>query len=159
MSILAEARASVALDGDTQSCPRVYLAAKYEDRSEMCDLAEMLAQEGIECVSRWINDPEDKKYSASNRSQGQRDLADIRCADVFVVFCESVYRDSGSGGRHVETGYAMGEGIPIIFAGEPKHVFGSMPNTTVIEVSSRPVGTPFAKRLARMIHHVTGRVQ
>lgn len=138
----------------------VYLAAKFEDRASMLEIRRMLEEDpAIGVCARWIGEPLDREYGSAEplRHKAARDLGDVEVADVVVVFAEplSKVRDT-TGGRHVETGYAIALGKPIIFVGRPGHIFTTLRRMTRIAPPGKDIPR-FARRLRRAIHRVAGR--
>lgn len=123
---------------------KVYLAAPYVARDAIRVYADELCLIGMHCTSSWLS--EDVAINkgtigaaveqAEDQVKGhvRKDFADIDRADVLVVFTGEVIRlmalvnmtDQGSlhtGGRHVETGYALAKGKPAIVIGPAENVF------------------------------------
>lgn len=119
---------------------KIYLAGPYVARDQLNEYADELRAIGYTVVSTWlaekheINDGttgaapdlEDSVVSTHART----DLNDIDRADVLVLFTLRAVQvgitASTSGGRHVETGYAIARGIPVLVVGEPENVFHRM---------------------------------
>lgn len=107
----------------------IYLASRSEDRPQMRTLRTALAAQGIVCVSRWL-DVED--ITTGTPDQALMDLDDIRAADIFVLNKPRETHGRTTGGHHVETGYALAWGKPIVLIGEPENVFHQHPAVTVV---------------------------
>jgi nucleoside 2-deoxyribosyltransferase len=141
---------------------RVYLAAPYAARAQVRTYRDELVRVGFSVTSSWLDEtheigsgtvgaatdlpPDDVAAHASI------DLYDIDRSDLLVVLTadqsDMVGGTGTSGGRHVETGYAIGKGLPVLVVGEPENVFHRLgractvvPNwhEAVIELSSRLV--------------------
>lgn len=108
----------------------VYLASRSEDRPQMRTLRTALAAHGIVCTSRWL-DVED--ISTGTPDQALMDLDDIRAADLFVVYKPRETHGRTTGGHHVEFGYALALGKPIVLMGEPENVFHVHPAVQVVD--------------------------
>jgi nucleoside 2-deoxyribosyltransferase len=109
---------------------KVYLAADYRLKDELYILALILQTAGLEVTSRWIhakNEPITGLSQERRRECAAMDLEDISGADVFVVVNPAEFADNGTGGRHVELGYALGIGKPVVVFGERTNVFHSIP--------------------------------
>lgn len=105
----------------------VYFAGRYDRRSELEANARDLPSDWYS-TARWLTgahegatDPETLRLCALE------DLEDIRKSDVLVAFTESPEVGFTSGGRHVETGYALAMGIPVIVVGPVENVFHHLP--------------------------------
>jgi nucleoside 2-deoxyribosyltransferase len=123
----------------------VYLAAPYIARDALREYAADLELVGMGVTSRWLK--EDHALTPGNlgaapevdadavRQHCEADFADIYAADVVVVFTGSAIaaivegvesaEDARlhTGGRHVETGYALALGKPVVVIGTPENVF------------------------------------
>lgn len=119
-----------------------YLAARYSRHDEMQGVRDVLEGLGHSVTSRWIdchtdiegdhtssfsvetlNDPTklgDCRYVAIH------DLIDIDRADVLLSFSGG----GRKGGRHVEVGYALGRGKPVIVIGDRENVFHTLAAVT-----------------------------
>ena len=97
----------------------VYIAAPGELISDAAGLRSALALEGIKCSARWIDDG----VADDSHTAAQGDLDDIDAADVLVALNPEDWRRSGTGGRHVEFGYAVAKGKTIVLVGARTNVF------------------------------------
>jgi nucleoside 2-deoxyribosyltransferase len=61
------------------------------------------------------------------------DLSDIDDADLVVVFSPKNALKVGTGGRHVEFGYAYGIGKPIVLVGKHGNAFHYLPRIYYVE--------------------------
>ena len=106
---------------------RVYLAAKFQAGPVMREWRDMLTGNGIEVTSRWFNgthEPHDRGHEDAQRDGFAReDLEDIDKADVLVAWNPADHHGTGSGGRHVEVGYAIGTHKPVVVVGARENVF------------------------------------
>lgn len=106
----------------------VYIATAFQLIDEARRLRTVLEQDGIEVTSRWID--------INGPAYQQQELADMDISDVMraqaVVFINPLgYKNSGTGGRHFETGMAFMRGMPIFIYGERTNVFHSrIPNVS-----------------------------
>jgi nucleoside 2-deoxyribosyltransferase len=115
----------------------VYLASKYEYYSEMKKAAAKLQAAGINTTSKWVDlAPQSFPTPEEAAMRAQMDLGNITESDVLVIFNPKEFHRSGTGGRHVETGYAIALKKPIILVGERENVFHHLSNITVIPDSS-----------------------
>jgi nucleoside 2-deoxyribosyltransferase len=119
---------------------KVYLAAPYGARTLVAGLATELPQVGMRCTSTWLEEQHEitpgteaaatALDDATVSGHAVQDLADVSRSDVLVLFTAAYFGVEGGGGRHIETGYALAMGKPIIVIGEPENIFhriGSVP--------------------------------
>lgn len=143
----------------------VYLAGPYAARDRLAEYGEQLTRVGYILKARWLTrDAETQPEGAATeaplddrRRWASEDLEDITRADMLVAFtAAAVDLPPGfgtSGGRHVETGYALGIGRPVVLVGEPENVFHWLPRVTrvpdwheaLIELSAQLVASERGK--------------
>lgn len=87
-------------------------------------------------MSRWL-DVED--IATGTPDQAVMDLDDIRVADIFVVYKPRETHGRTTGGHHVEFGYALALGKPIVLIGEPENVFHVHPAVQVVPAAETVV--------------------
>jgi nucleoside 2-deoxyribosyltransferase len=97
---------------------RVYIAAPYPDRPHMVHLMNRLESEGFEVTSTWL-----KQGDTLTDEHARVDLADVDRADIVLAVNHERWKDAGTGGRHVEFGYAVAKGKPIVIAGVRSNIF------------------------------------
>lgn len=97
---------------------RFYLAAPFAVRAAARVLAEQLEGRGFICTSRWLTADD-----ALSEKWALRDLADIQRSDLCVVLNPDAWTQAGTGGRHVELGYALGLRKPIVLVGPRTNIF------------------------------------
>jgi nucleoside 2-deoxyribosyltransferase len=108
---------------------KVYLAAQFKQINEMRKYAEELRAEGIEVVSRWLEEKVSPNISLKEmtpdecKRTAEVDLEDIQNADVFVLFTVDPDEPTKRGGRHFESGVAFALGKPTIFVGPYENIF------------------------------------
>lgn len=91
----------------------------------------------MEVVSRWLDEPVaatttlDQVSWQFKRECALDDLADIVSADVMVFFSENPECAQVRGGRHVEFGYALACGKPIVVCGPRENIFHYLPDVVV----------------------------
>jgi NTP pyrophosphatase (non-canonical NTP hydrolase) len=125
---------------------RIYLAARYSRRLELCGYKKDLQAIGHEVISRWllgghqmggdgtpigdqgeslVEDENTHDKSAELRLKfANDDLEDVSRSDLLIAFTEPPESVHGKrGGRHVELGIAIGKNIPIIVVGYRENVF------------------------------------
>lgn len=95
----------------------------------MFDLRHRFQTNGVEVTSGWLD--VDFTLQRTNQQLGEearKDLNDIEKADVFILYNPISHQRKGSGGRHVEMGYAIAINKPIIVVGEvQENVFQYLP--------------------------------
>jgi nucleoside 2-deoxyribosyltransferase len=129
---------------------KVYLAAQFKQINEMRKYAEELRAEGIEIVSRWLEEKVSPNISLKEmtpdecKRTAEVDLEDIQNADVFVLFTVDPDEPTKRGGRHFESGVAFALGKPTIFVGPSRKHLPLLRQARVSEMSSTG-----AKRLPR----------
>lgn len=112
----------------------VYIAAPSELREQAAICKRVLELEGtIKVSSRWITmelfGSSDPNYL---QTWAENDLADVKDADIVMLINPESFRTSGTGGRHVEVGYALALGKPVLVVGEQTNVFHYHPLVTYL---------------------------
>lgn len=116
---------------------KVYLAAPYGAREQVRAMAHDLTRIGIHVTSSWLREEHEINKGTVGaaadvadtdvRAHVAKDFDDIRLSDVLVLITESVALledgNATSGGRHVETGFALALDKPVIVVGKPENVF------------------------------------
>lgn len=116
---------------------RGYLAAPYAARELVAEYAHELVACGIDVTASWLDETHEINAGtlgaapaltgAEVARHAATDLDDIGRCDVVVLFTAGSLgfdpSEVASGGRHVETGYALAKGIPVLVVGEPENVF------------------------------------
>ena len=87
----------------------------------MQDLRNLFHQSGVRVTSEWLDinlqaDFTDEQFN----TEAYVDLINIETADVFILYNPLSNQGMGSGGRHVEMGYALARNKHIILVGEKK---------------------------------------
>lgn len=100
---------------------KIYLAGRFERQAELRVLADELVAHGHQVTSAWLgaaglslSDP------VKARVWAERDLFDVRAADVYLLISDDVL---GRGGKDWEGGYAYALGKRIVVVGPRAHVF------------------------------------
>lgn len=119
---------------------KVYLASRYSRHPEMQGYRDELAELGIEVTSRWINGghewvsvPDEEMPVSVGEDFAREDLLDLIQADVVVNFTEPPKANPSRGGRHVEFGYALGQGIDVLVVGHRENVFHCLLEVAFVE--------------------------
>lgn len=101
----------------------VYVAARWETKSDAARLRAALAERGIGCTSRWIDEGGSVSSIGDRFTDEQRGLValqnvhDVKRARALVLWNPEELRKIGTGGCHWETGLAFGWGMPIFLVG------------------------------------------
>jgi hypothetical protein len=120
---------------------RVYIAGAYSARDKLRSAAAKLEDAGHISTARWldathaihrgtINTAPDSSDEYCRDHVGQ-DFEDIEESDVLLVYSASALvaldpfcrGHTGSGGRHIETGYALASGLTVVVVGEAENIF------------------------------------
>ena len=116
---------------------KIYLAARYSRLNEMQSARAKLETAGHYVTSRWINGDHralDAFLAAPlTTTIALDDKEDLDAATVLIAFTEEPRVESTRGGRHIETGYALGKGKTVIVVGPVENVFHSLPEVTVVD--------------------------
>jgi hypothetical protein len=123
--------------GPGGGCPmRIYLAARYSRRRELCGYADQLRRLGHEVTSRWLDGHHElldreglsTEAEAADRARfAAEDWADVMRADWCISFTEVPRSGNGRGGRHVEFGAALAAGKRAVIVGPRENVFHCLP--------------------------------
>lgn len=112
---------------------KVYIAARYSTKEEMKHVAVLLKDKGIDVTSSWLQEPHaagttmDQVDPQDLCAYAQQDIEDIKAADVVVLFSVDPLMPTVRGGRHVETGIAIGLGKPLFVIGPVENIFHHLP--------------------------------
>jgi nucleoside 2-deoxyribosyltransferase len=120
---------------------KIYLAARYSRREELCGYRSQLQALGYTVTSRWLNGNHqisDDGLSAQAKEEerirfAQEDWEDLMNADVCISFTEEPRSSNSRGGRHVEFGAALAAGKPCIVVGPRENVFHCLPQVIVYD--------------------------
>jgi nucleoside 2-deoxyribosyltransferase len=105
----------------------VYIAAPYPAREAAIDLMATLDAAGFEVTSSWL--VEDDMLTDEF---ARKDLDDIDRADALVAMNPPEWAERGTGGRHVEFGYALAQGKPIVLVGARSNIFHHLMTVHVV---------------------------
>lgn len=106
----------------------VYIAAPYPEREAAIQVMNQLEEAGFRVTSTWLKGDDElaDKYA-------RLDLEDIRRSQIVVALNPRHFHNSGTGGRHVEFGYALALNRPIVLVGERSNIFHYLSDVTVCE--------------------------
>jgi nucleoside 2-deoxyribosyltransferase len=110
---------------------KVYIAAPWPIREKAIEVRRVLAHRGIQCTARWLTDARLSMDDAT----ATMDLSDVARADVLVAINPAAWAEIGTGGRHVELGFALGLQKPIVLLGVRSNIFHYMNVVTVVDDS------------------------
>jgi hypothetical protein len=122
---------------------KVYLASRYSRRQELSGYRDELTALGIQVTSRWIDGPGQRRLDNDQllgpeeeflvesgattpealevrRLCAAADLWDVGDAQIMLTF---TFGGGGRGGRHVEWGYALAQGLTLVVVGPREHIF------------------------------------
>lgn len=121
---------------------KIYIAAPYAARDDIrAGLLPYLEKSGHTVTSSWLQETKELTAGALNaakdhpdaevHAQAWRDLEDVDSAEALVLLTskwitqhyETPKAKTISGGRHIETGYAIAKGRIIIVMGEVENIF------------------------------------
>lgn len=121
---------------------KVYLAGPYAAREALARCAAELEKVGYTVRARWLDGThevvaDEAAATPQDRERWAReDLQDVSAVDVLVAFTQAASgcpRDKGlSGGRHIETGYALALNKRVVLVGDPENVFHSLNGITKV---------------------------
>jgi nucleoside 2-deoxyribosyltransferase len=111
---------------------KVYIAAPYPIRETAIVIMKRLEQLGYTVTSRWLK----AELSPEESDHARDDLEDIDEADALLALNPESWSNTGTGGRHVEFGYAVAKGKKMFIIGRRSNCFHHLPNVRVIESMS-----------------------
>lgn len=107
---------------------KFYVAAPYEKKPEAALMRDFLQREGFKNTSDWID-----KVDPQTAAAAERDLRNVLESDVVILMSFEEFRNKGTGGRHVETGYAIALNIPVLLIGPKTNIFHELPSVRNIK--------------------------
>lgn len=115
---------------------KVYLAGRFSRLPELVAIADELEATGLITVTsrwlrgghEWVGTPDEEIPLEQSARFAAEDIEDIDAADLIVCFTESPGSGPARGGRHVEAGYALAKGIPILVIKHRENVFYCLPS-------------------------------
>lgn len=125
---------------------RIYLAASYARLIEVRGYAEKLTDRGHKIVSRWLtSDPDCQEESLLVLTRSLisvLNLEDIDMSDLVISFTESPGSPNTRGGRHVEFGYALGQGKTLFIVGPREHLFHCHERVKIVDSFDELIAHP-----------------
>ena len=107
---------------------KIYIAAPYPIRDLAIEVMTTLEDAGHVITSRWLKSPDELADE-----HARKDLADVDEADLLLAMNPEGWENSGTGGRHVELGYAIARGKQVVLWGERTNIFHYLSNVRVIK--------------------------
>jgi hypothetical protein len=122
---------------------KVYVAARWDDRGDACIAKAILEEHGVYCTSTWLTPHDNQSMDALKargpdvvvkeaRERAIKDFDDIREADCLLVLSPRKGFRNATGGKHVETGFALAIGRPIFLMGERENIFHYHPMVRLV---------------------------
>lgn len=102
----------------TMPLVRVYIAAPYQLKDEALALRRRLILLGVYVTARWLLETEENSARSA-----QLCLDDVDDAAIVLAISPEAWANRGTGGRHVELGYAIARGKRVIVIGHRTNVF------------------------------------
>lgn len=124
-----------------------YLASTFESRPKLREYRAQLIDLGHKVTSRWLDIPDDVIANDPNYDKPKMadvDLADVRAADVLVLFTKDETR---RGGREVELGYALALNRHCVVVGSRRNVFHW--HSDVVTIPDWPAAFEYLRKLKR----------
>ena len=109
---------------------RAYIAAPWELQAEAKQLGEFLTHAGVTTAADWLN----ASTNTYTEVWAERCLRDVRHADLVIAFNPEEFERAGTGGRHVEVGYAIALAKPIIVVGARTNIFHSLRRIELVAI-------------------------
>lgn len=114
---------------------RIYLAARYSRRLELCGYRDQLHAMGHNVQACWLDGSHQisDDGSASERAAALRakfardDMNDVLDCQTLIAFTEPPRSNASRGGRHVELGIALGRLRRVMIVGPRENVFCWLP--------------------------------
>jgi len=97
---------------------KVYIAAPYPWRDSAIGQMRALEQAGFEVTSTWL-----RQIDVEADAYARLDLSDVARADVLVAINPPEWEKGGTGGRHVELGYALALHKRVVLVGNASNIF------------------------------------
>ena len=113
-------------DIDPETAIKVYIAAPHELVYIARSWTSSLYHQGIMTTSTWteLSDFELSHFpDAELHELANACLRDINKCQIFVLLNAEDWESKGTGGRHVEMGYAMAQSKPVIVYGDKSNLF------------------------------------
>lgn len=113
---------------------KVYIAAPYPIRKEAQAVMCLLQLDNIKVTSRWL-----KVTDELSDEHAQKDLDDVASADVLLALNPQGWENAGSGGQHVELGYAIALKKQIVLVGARSNIFHYLQSVVIFEAANTAI--------------------
>lgn len=105
----------------------IYIAAPYPAREAAIELLAALEVAGFTVTSTWL-----REFDTLDDEHARLDLHDVERADALVLVNPEPWAAQGTGGRHVEFGYAIAKGKQLYVLGERSNMFHHLCDVTIV---------------------------
>jgi nucleoside 2-deoxyribosyltransferase len=105
----------------------LYVAAPFPYRSTAQRVMRRLEAAGFAVTSTWL-----KEHDTSDEASARVCLADVHRADALVLLNPLGFEAMGTGGRHVEFGYALALGRPCLVVGRRSNMFHHLSSSVTV---------------------------
>jgi nucleoside 2-deoxyribosyltransferase len=112
---------------------KVYIAAPYPERAYAVRVMAACEAVGLTVTSRWLKAPDELADE-----HARKDLDDVRACDLLIALNPRDYEHAGTGGRHVELGYALALGKRVLLVGERSNIFHYLCEIDQLTVATDP---------------------
>lgn len=127
---------------------KIYLAARYSRREELCAYREQLQSIGHTVQARWLDgghqisdegqpigdhgeklveSGDDLRAAVLREKFARDDWEDVNAAECVINFTEPPRSKANRGGRHVEFGIALANGARVLVVGHRENIFHWLP--------------------------------
>jgi nucleoside 2-deoxyribosyltransferase len=111
---------------------KVYIAADSHQQGNVKLLRDALLHYDVVVTSRWIDADLEAFHPTAEEvltRAAEENFLDIRAARYLIAYNPLISHKTGTGGRHVEVGYALGQGKHVLYIGEKlENVFHRHPS-------------------------------
>jgi hypothetical protein len=107
---------------------KIYIAAPYPIRDLAIELMHHVEGLGHKVTSRWLKSPDEL-----TDEHARKDLEDVDAADLLLFWQPKEWCEKGTGGRHVEFGYALARNKVIILVGYRSNIFHYLDRVLVVK--------------------------
>jgi nucleoside 2-deoxyribosyltransferase len=107
---------------------KIYIAGAYPLRDAAIDVMQILEARGHVVTSRWLKAPDELCDE-----HARKDLDDVAEADLLLALNADGWENKGTGGRHVEFGYALALHKQIVLVGRRSNIFHHLNVVSVID--------------------------
>ena len=97
---------------------KIYIAAPYPVRDDAIKAMLILEAAGHEVTSGWLRAPNEL-----GDEWARKDLEDVAAAEVLLALNATEWENAGTGGRHVELGYALALNKRVVLIGNRSNIF------------------------------------